>query len=167
MPNQEHERERDQTHSYWYIPSALRENYSLSSSWRAPGWWRWPPERDSPLRQGAVTGLDWFSVATQAYGGGTPDLGFFLEVSVYIRGFGVENKSGGLRAVHKVGRHAPTLVGSPWLFWPNSFTPWPSSGPKISSVKFQVHSTPFGFPFLRYSKTRKKQKLALGSRLIG
>ena len=33
MPNQEHEREkerkRDQTHSYWYIPSAPRENYSL------------------------------------------------------------------------------------------------------------------------------------------
>ena len=29
MPNQEHERERDQTHSYWYIPSAPRENYFL------------------------------------------------------------------------------------------------------------------------------------------
>ena len=26
---------------------------------------------------------------------------------------------------------------------------------------------PFGIPFLRNSKTRKKQKLALGSRLIG
>ena len=29
MPNQEHERERDQIHSYWYIPSAPRVNYSL------------------------------------------------------------------------------------------------------------------------------------------
>ena len=29
MPNQEHERDRDQTHSSWYIPSAPRENYSL------------------------------------------------------------------------------------------------------------------------------------------
>ena len=28
MPSQEHERERDQTHSYWYIPSAPRVNYS-------------------------------------------------------------------------------------------------------------------------------------------
>ena len=27
VPNQEHE--RDQTHSYWYIPSAPRVNYSL------------------------------------------------------------------------------------------------------------------------------------------
>ena len=30
---------------------------------------------DSPLRQGAGTGLDWFSVATEPYGGGTSDLG--------------------------------------------------------------------------------------------
>ena len=29
MPDQEHERERDQTHSYWYIPSAPRVDYSL------------------------------------------------------------------------------------------------------------------------------------------
>ena len=28
----------------------------------------------SPLRQGAGTGLDWFSVATEASGDGTPDL---------------------------------------------------------------------------------------------
>ena len=27
-----------------------------------------------PLRQGAGTGLDWFSMATEASGGGTPDL---------------------------------------------------------------------------------------------
>ena len=48
-----------------------------------------------PLRQGAGTGLDWFSVATEACGGGTPDLGFFLEVWVYIGRVGVGNKSGG------------------------------------------------------------------------
>ena len=61
----------------------------------------------------------------------------------------------------------PTLLGSPGLFWSISDAPWDSSGPKISSVKFQVNWTPFDFPFLRYSKTRKKQKLALGSGLIG
>ena len=117
--------------------------------------------------------LDWFSVAMEASGSGTPDLGYVLGVSVYIRGFGVENKSGGSLGCPQ-GREArpgsgctPTLVGSPGLFWPNSFTTWPSSGPKKSSVKFQVNWTPFGFPFLRNSKTRKKQKLALGSRLIG
>ena len=113
-----------------------------------------------PLRQGAGTGLDWLSVATEASVGGTPNLLCsrmflgYMEIyrrKKYVRGVGAP----------------PTLVGSPGLFWPNSFTPWPSSGPKIISVKFQVNWTPFGFPFLRYSKTRKKQKLALGSRLIG
>ena len=49
----------------------------------------------SPLRQGAGTGLVWFSVAIEACGCETPDLGYVLGVSVYIRGFGVENKSGG------------------------------------------------------------------------
>ena len=37
-----------------------------------------------PLRQGAGMGLDWFSVAKEACGGGTPDLGYFLEVFVFI-----------------------------------------------------------------------------------
>ena len=33
-----------------------------------------------------------FLVATEACGGRTPDLGFFLEVWAFIGGFGVENK---------------------------------------------------------------------------
>ena len=60
----------------------------------------------SPLRQGAGTGLDWFSVATEACGGGTPDLDYVLEVWVYIRGVGVGDKSGGLRGGHEVGWRA-------------------------------------------------------------
>ena len=61
-----------------------------------------------------------------------------------------------LGAVHEAGGRAPTPVGSRGLSWSISDTPWASSGPKISSVKFQVNWTPFDFPFLRYSKTRKK-----------
>ena len=78
-----------------------------------------------------------------------------------------------LRAVDEAGGRAqgggraPTLVVNPGLSWSISDTPWASSGPKISSMKFQVNWTLFDFPFLRYSKTTKKQKLALGSRLIG
>ena len=33
-----------------------------------------PTGEGFPLRQGAETGLDWFSVATEAFGSGTPDL---------------------------------------------------------------------------------------------
>ena len=41
-----------------------------------------------PLQQGAGMGLDWFSVATEASGGGTPDLFFFLEVLGYVGIYG-------------------------------------------------------------------------------
>jgi len=78
-----------------------------------------------PLRQGARTGLDWFSVATEACDRGTPDLGFFLEVWVYIRGVGVGNKSGGPRGGHEIGG-APRggRVRPPPSWWPQD-----SSGP--------------------------------------
>ena len=51
--------------------------------------------RDPPSGRVPEQGPDWFFVATEACGGGTPDLGFFLEVWGYIRGVGVGNKSGG------------------------------------------------------------------------
>src|SRR3989337_1666713 len=38
---------------------------------------------------------DWFFVNTEACGGGNPDLGLFLEVSVFIGADGLGNKSGG------------------------------------------------------------------------
>ena len=77
-----------------------------------------------------------------------------------------------LQAVHEAGGVPRGWAHPPpsWAArdsWSNSDTQWASSGPKISSMKFQVNWTPFDFPFLRYSKTRKKQKLALGSGLIG
>ena len=64
-------------------------------------------------------GPDWFLVATEACGGGTPDLGYVLGVSVYIRGFGVENKSGGSpgcprgREARPGGGRAPHPRGQP------------------------------------------------------
>ena len=69
----ERERERDQTHSYWYIPSALRENYSLLIM-ESIGMMNMVTGEGLPLRQGARMGPDWFSVAIEASGGGTPDL---------------------------------------------------------------------------------------------
>ena len=58
-----------------------------------------------------------FLVATEACGGGTPDLGYFLEVWGFIGEVGVENKSGGPTGsprgtgAHPGGGCAPTLVG--------------------------------------------------------
>ena len=39
--------------------------------------------------------LDWFFRATEAYSGGTSDLGFFSGVSIFIGIFGIGNKLGG------------------------------------------------------------------------
>ena len=62
-----------------------------------------PPVSDSPSGRVPEQGPDWFLVATEACGGGTPDLGYVLEVWVYIRGVGVGDKLGGLRSGHEGG----------------------------------------------------------------
>ena len=48
-----------------------------------------------PLRQGAGTGLDWLSEATEASGGGTPDLIRLLEVLGYDDIYGCRKYVGG------------------------------------------------------------------------
>ena len=48
-----------------------------------------------PLQQGAGTGLDWFSVATEASGSGTPDLLSVLEYLGYVSIYGCRKCVGG------------------------------------------------------------------------
>ena len=52
------------------------------------------------------------------------------------------------------GGLAPYLVASLKLPFRALQVFWASFLQKTGSVKFQVNWTPFGFPFLRYSKTR-------------
>ena len=63
--------------------------------------------RDPPAGRVPEQGPDWFLVATEACSGGTPDLGYFLEVSVFIGIFGVGFMSGGLQGNHEVGARDP------------------------------------------------------------
>ena len=70
----DHEREREIKHIATATYPQPRGWTTPSSSWRAPGWWRWPPVRDSPSGRVPEQGPDWFLVATEACGGGTPDL---------------------------------------------------------------------------------------------
>ena len=49
----------------------------------------------SPFDRVPKWALDWFFVATEACDGGTSDLGFFSEVSIFIRTFGIRNTSRG------------------------------------------------------------------------
>ena len=53
------ERERDQTHSYWYIPSAPRVNYSLLVM-ESAGMMKMATGDGFPLWQGAGTGSQEF-----------------------------------------------------------------------------------------------------------
>ena len=50
---------------------------------------------DPPSGRVLEQGPDWFLVAIEDCGGGTPDLGFFSGVSVFIGIFGVGLTSGG------------------------------------------------------------------------
>ena len=72
-----------------------------------------------PLQQGAGTGLDWFSVATEASSGGTPDLLCSPIVVGYMEIYiGRRSTSGEPRGAHKGegraqgGRRAPCIVDS-------------------------------------------------------
>ena len=67
-------RERDKTHSYLYKPSAPRVDYSLLIV-VAAGMMKMATGDDSPSGRVPERGIDWFSVATEPYGGGTSDLG--------------------------------------------------------------------------------------------
>ena len=78
-----------------------------------PGSSSMPSGDNGPLQQGARDGLDWFSVATEASSGGTPDLGYFLEVWEFIGEVGVKNKSGGPHGKSMRHRGTPRGVGIP------------------------------------------------------
>ena len=72
---------------------------------------------------------DWFFLATEAFGSGTSDLGFFLEVSIFIRIFGIENKSRRCPRDPEARGAPSTLVVASGIFWPSSDALWASSGP--------------------------------------
>ena len=94
VPNQKHERERDQTHSYWYIPSAPRVNYSLLVMETAR-MLKMDNGDDFPLRQGAGTGSQVVFGGYRGFRWRNSRSEFISGVSIFIGIFGVENKSGG------------------------------------------------------------------------
>ena len=107
-----------------------------------------------PLRQGAGTGLDWFSVATEASGGGTPDL---LCSRMFLGYMEIYRQKKYVRGATRVegaprGWARPYLLASLLLPLRGLQVSQVAFLPKMSSVKFQVNWTPFGFPFLRNPK---------------
>ena len=62
-----------------------------------------------PLWQGAGTGLDWLSVATEASGGGTPDLLCSLMFLGYMEIYRRKNTPGGHEGLTRVEGASPAL----------------------------------------------------------
>ena len=75
-----------------------------------------------------------FLMATEACGGRTPDLGYFLEVWGFIGEVGVENKSGAPRRVHEAQGRA--LGG--WARPPPSWGPRASPPVTLCSSNFYI-----------------------------
>ena len=125
---------------------------------------------DSPSGRVPERAPDWFLVATKACGGGTPDLGFFLGVYVFIGIYG-----GGIASVGPTRRSQartvrPGGVGrAPWacdsLVALLAF--FQSLGGLFWSKKIIIKFHSIWTPSEKGSETRKRQKLALGAELIG
>ena len=128
---------------------------------------------DPPSGRVPEQGPNWFLVATEACGGGTPDLGFFSGVSVFLRIFGVSLTSGGSPS-HPRGRGRAQGVGHAlhprgWLgtllsqlFYSEGFF-W--SIKNYQKLARQLDSVWYSFSAIL--KNKEKHKLALGSGLIG
>ena len=127
----------------------------------------------SPSGRVPEQGPNWFLVATEACGGRTPDLGFFLGVSVFIGIFGVGFTLGGSpshprdRSPRPGGGARPHPHGRPGtllaqLFYSGGFF-W--SIKNHQKLARQLDSVWYSFSVKL--KNKEKHKLALGSRLIG
>ena len=78
-----------------------------------------------PLRQGAGTGLDWFLVATEASGGGTPDLLCSPKFLGYMGIYGRKKYVGGPPGCPR-GRGRAQGVGAPPPSWAAGDSPGPT-----------------------------------------
>ena len=71
----EHEREREIKHIATGTYPQPRGWTTPFSSWRAPGWWRWPPVKDPTSGRVPGRAPERFLVAIEPCGGRTSDLG--------------------------------------------------------------------------------------------
>ena len=123
----------------------------------------------SPSGREPEQGPDWFLVATEACGGGTPDLSSVLEVLGYMD-LSRRNKSVGGASRGPQGwrarpggwaRPLPRAFLVSFLTWTPSL---PGCFPSKNNFSRRFHSvsTPFDIPFLRNTETREKTGTGTG-----
>ena len=150
-------------------------NYSLLIM-ESVGMMKMATDEGSPPGRVPEQGPHWFLVAIEACSEGTPDLGYFLEVSIFIGIFGIGLTSGGGGSLNhprdrgpRLGRWArPHPCGRLGTLLAQLFY---SGGLLLVHKKSSKIGTSIGlrliFLFCDTLKQGKKQKLALGSGLIG
>ena len=157
MPNQEHEREREIKHIATGTYPQPRGWTTTSSSWRRRDdedghWWGIAPSGRVPEQC-----PDWLLVATEASGGGTPDLIYVLEVLGYMELYRQKKHVRGATGAPRGRGHAPTLVGSSRIFWRGVQVHQVCFLPKITSpvdfVPFRLHLIFLFFETLKKAKT--------------
>ena len=133
-----------------------------------------PSMIESPSGRTPEKAPRWDLTGTEGYGGGKVVLWLSWKVLGYLRIYRQNKQVGGVtRGPQGWGARPTPLARLPTLWPPCGFPDVYSKSfgcllvQEKSLQKFHSIWTPFGIPFLRNSKTRKKQKLALGSRLIG
>ena len=139
MPNQEHERERYQTHSYWYIPSAPRENYSLlvmestGMMKMATGEGLPPPEgcrNGSRLAFGCYGGFWWRNSRSILHSGS-----FRVRRYIWVQEVRRGSHKGPMRQGARPRGGAPTLVTASFVPWSRVQVSWITFGEKITFPK--------------------------------
>ena len=110
-------------------------------------------------------GPDWFLVATEACGGGTPDL--FCS-PMFLGYMDIYRQKKSVRGTTRVGG-APRGQARLPASWPprslsdfNSKSPGSRSFQKSRSRRFHSVWTPFDIPFLRNTETREKTETGTG-----
>ena len=121
-----------------------------------------------PLRQGAGKVPRWDLTGTEGCGGGKVFPWMPLVVWGYLGIYRQKNQvrrvKGGPQGWGRTLHPCRCLVAPPTSSPSLMFVLWSK---KNHRGRFHSVWTPFGIPFLQNSKTRKKEELALGSRLIG
>ena len=169
----ENTRGRDQTHSYWYIPSAPRVNYSLLIMDSA-GMMNMASDDGIPLRQGAGTR------SRLVFGGYRGLRRRYSRSRLCSGGFCIYKRFWRREQVRGVSGLSTREGGAPrgWARPPPSWGARGSLGPtpsflslllvqKQSLLNFKSIGLRLVFLFCDTQKQGKKHKLALGSRLIG
>ena len=128
---------------------------------------------DSPSDRSLEKAPRWDLTGTEGCGGGKvvswPPLMFLGYKSIYRR---KKYVGGATRGPRGWGRAYPSWARSPASWPPRGVPDFDSKSSELLSVqerssrRFHSVWTPFGIPFLQNSKIGKKQKLALGLRLI-